>query len=186
MNFSIIAQCACKCIICKELWHILGTLAIYMYFCQSSPGWCLLLTIWYVMRYVSFSCSDFEKLAKIDVQNCQISRLSLLVSRPWSGPLRHVYGYTNHSTTMVHTFLESPSNLDVHPRICFSIFKKISLELASKSTLYGYVMLTKGSIALRSYSNDLYIFWKPNRPRCASRKAFCSFRPKLSKLTSPN
>ena len=82
---------------------------------------------------------------------------------------------------MVHTFLESPSNLDVHPRIRFSIFEKISPELASKSTLYGYVMLTKGSIALRlranywSYSNDLYIFWKPNRPRCASQEEFCPF-----------
>ena len=116
----------------------------------------LFVTFWYVMHYFSFSCSDFEKLAKIDVQNCKISRLSLIVSRPWSGPLRHVYGYINHSTTMVHTFLESPSNLDVHPRIRFSILeKKNSPELASKSTLYGYVMLTKWSIALRlraSYS----------------------------------
>ena len=110
-------------------------------------------TFWYVMHYFSFSYSDFEKLAKIEVQNCKISRLSLLVSRPWRGPLRHVYGYTNHSTTMVHTFLESPSNLDVHPNIRFSIFEKISPELASKSTLYGYVMLTKGSMALRLRAN---------------------------------
>ena len=58
----------------------------------------------------------------------------------------HVYGYTNHSTTMVHTFLESPSNLDVHPGIRFWIFEKTSSELASK---YGYVMLTKGSVVSR-------------------------------------
>ena len=32
----------------------------------------LFLTFWYVMHYFSFSCSDFEKLAKIDVQNCKI------------------------------------------------------------------------------------------------------------------
>ena len=88
-------------------------------------------------------------------------------------------------------FLESQSDLDVHPRIRFSIFEKISSELASKSTLYGSVMLTKGSIALRlranysPYSNNLYIFGKPNRPRFASWEAFCSFWPKSSKLTSP-
>ena len=118
-------------------------------------------------------------------------RPSVRLSPPWRGPLRHVCGHTYHRTTMIHTFLESPSNLDVHPRIRFSIFEKISSELASKSTLYGYVMLTKGSIALRlranywPYSNDLYIFGKPNRPRCASQEAFCSFWPKSSKLTSP-
>ena len=93
---------------------------------------CSFLTFWYVMHSFSFSCSVFEKSGKIDVQNCKISRLSLLVSRPWSGPLRHVYDYTNHSTTMVHTFLESPSNLDVHPGIRFEIFEKNSSELASK------------------------------------------------------
>ena len=71
---------------------------------------------------------------------------------------------------MVHTFLESSSNLDVHTGIRFWMFEKNGVQ----STLYGYVMLTKGSIALRlrvnclSYSNDLYIFGKPNRPRCAS------------------
>ena len=151
----------------------------------------LFLTFWYVMHHFSFTCSDFSKLAKIDVQNCKISRLSLLVARRWRGPLRHVYGSTNHSTTMVHTFLESPSNLDVHPGIRFWMFEKLSSELASKSTLYGYVMLTKGSIALRlranysAYRNDLYIFGKPNRPRCASQEAFCSFWPKSSKSTSP-
>ena len=87
--------------------------------------------------------------AKIAVQKCKISRLSLLVSRPWRGPLRHVCGHTNHSTIMVHTFLQRSSNLDVHPDIRFSMFGKISSELASKSALRGYVMLTKGSIALR-------------------------------------
>ena len=67
--------------------------------------------------------------------------------------ITHVCRHTNHRTTMVHAFLESSSNLDVHPRICFSIFEIISPELASKSTLYGYVMLTKGSIALRLRAN---------------------------------
>ena len=90
----------------------------------------------------------------------------------------HLY----HRTTMIHAFLESPSNLDVYPRISFSIFEIILPELASKSTLYGYVMLTKGSIALRllanywPYSNDLYIFGKPNQPRCVHpRKRFALF-----------
>ena len=97
----------------------------------------LFFTFWYVMHYISFSCSDFEKLAKIDVQNSKISRLSLLVSRPWRGPLRHVYGYTNHSTTMVHTFLESPSNLDVHLKICFWIFEKFRRKWRLKYTIWG-------------------------------------------------
>ena len=79
--------------------------------------------------------------------------LSVRLYHPWRGPLRHVCVHTNHRTTMVHTFLESPSNLDVHPRIRLWIFEKISSELASKSTLYGYVMLTKGSIALRLRTN---------------------------------
>ena len=30
MNFSIIAQCACKCIICKELWHSRNTCHIHV------------------------------------------------------------------------------------------------------------------------------------------------------------
>ena len=47
------------------------------------------LTFWYVIQYFSFSCSDFEKSGKIDVQKCKISRLS------------HYGSY----------FMESPSNL---------------------------------------------------------------------------
>ena len=50
--------------------------------------------------------------------------LFVRLSHPYRGPLRHVCGHTNHSTTMFHTFLESPSNLDVHPRIHFWLFKK--------------------------------------------------------------
>ena len=101
--------------------------------------------------------------------------------------MRDVCGHTNHRATMIHTFLESPCSLDVYPRIRFSILA----ELASKSTLYGYVMLTKGSNASRlrpdqsSRNDDSYIFGKPNRPRYASQEAFCSFWPKSSKLTSP-
>ena len=32
---------------------------------------------------------------------------------PWRGPLRYVCGHTYHRTTMIHTFLECPSDLDV-------------------------------------------------------------------------
>ena len=81
-------------------------------------------TFWYVMHYVSFSCSDFEISGKIDVQKYKMTRLSFLVSRPWRGPLRHVCGHTNHNTTMVHAFLESLSNLEEHPGIRFSICEK--------------------------------------------------------------
>ena len=64
------------------------------------------------------------------------------------------------------------------PGFVFWIFEKVPSELASKSTLYGYVMITKGSAASRlrenylPYSYDLYIFGKSNRPRCASREAY--------------
>ena len=51
--------------------------------------------------------------------------LSVRHSHPWKkGPLRHVCDQTDYRTTMIHTFLESPSNLDVHPGIHFWIFKK--------------------------------------------------------------
>ena len=127
----------------------------------------------------------------LNVSVCPSVCLSVRLSHPWRGSLDHVCGHTNHRTTIIHAFLESQIDLDVHPRIRFSIFEKYSSELASKSALYGYVMLTKGSIGLRlranysPYSNDLYIFGRLNRPRCASREAFCSFRPNSSKLTSP-
>ena len=76
--------------------------------------------------------------------------LSVRLAHPWRGPLRHVCGHTNHRATMIRTyFWKTPSSLDVHPRVRFLIFQKLSPELASKSTLYGYVLLTKGSIALR-------------------------------------
>ena len=68
-----------------------------------------------------YLCSDFEKLGRIDVQKCKISRLSLLVSGLWRGLLRHVCGHTNHRTTMFHTFLESQSDLDVHPGKRFAL-----------------------------------------------------------------
>ena len=79
--------------------------------------------------------------------------------------MRHVCGHTYHRTTMIHAFLQSPSNLDVHPRNRFSIFKKKnSLELASKSTLCGYVRLTKGSVVLRANCyvalQQFMYFWK--------------------------
>ena len=70
---------------------------------------------------VFYLCSDFEKLGRIDVQKCKISRLSLLVSRAWRDPFRHVCGHTNHHTTMFHTFLESLSDLDVHPEKRFAL-----------------------------------------------------------------
>ena len=58
---------------------------------------------------------------EIYVQKGKISRLSLLVSGPWRGVLRHFCGHTNHRTTMVHTFLESLSDLDVHPGKRFAL-----------------------------------------------------------------
>ena len=97
-----------------------------------------------------------------------------------------VCGHTNHRTTMIHISLESPSDLDVHPSIRFSTFQKILPELASKSTLRT---VQYSALRLRAnyspYSNDLHIFGKPNRPKCASQEAICSFWLKSSKLTSP-
>ena len=120
-------------------------------------------------------------------------RPSVCLSHPWRGPLRHVYSHTYHRTAMIHTLVESPSDLDVHAGIRFWVFEKNSSKLASKSTLYGYVILTQGSIVLRlranylPYSKDLQIFGKPNGPGCPSREAFCFFfSRKSSKLTSRN
>ena len=41
----------------------------------------------------------------------QLFGLSVCLSHSWRGPLRHVCGHTNHRTTMIHTCLESLSNL---------------------------------------------------------------------------
>ena len=88
------------------------------------------------------------------------------------GALRPVCGHTSHLIAMIHTFLESLSDLDVHPGICFSIFYQLSPELASNSALYVYIVLTKDSIAIRfragccRYSHNLHIFGKPNWPTC--------------------
>ena len=49
--------------------------------------------------------------------------VSVRLSHPWRGPLRHVCGHTNHRTTMIHTFLESPSDLDVYGGIRFGYSK---------------------------------------------------------------
>ena len=91
-----------------------------------------------------------KNLAKLTYKSAKC-RVSLLCLNPgW------VHCVTFAATpTMVHAFSESPSNLDVHPGICFWIFEKMSSKLASKSTLHGYiyVMLTKGSIALRLRAN---------------------------------
>ena len=93
----------------------------------------------YVRHYAFLLVSVFKKSGKIDVKKCKISRIFVLMSTPWRAPLRHVYGYTNHRTAMIHTLLISPNDLDVHPVIRFSIFENISPKLASKCTLYGYV-----------------------------------------------
>ena len=97
------------------------------------------------------------------------------------GPLRYVCGQTIHPTVMICTFLESPTDLDVHPRTRFALFG-LSGRLSPP---------LEGSVASRlrenylPYSYDLYIIGKPNRPRWASGEAYCCFRPKSSKLTSP-
>ena len=58
------------------------------------------------------------------------------------------------------------------------IFEKNSPELASKSTLYGYVMLMQGTIALRLrphqslHNYDSYLFGKAKWSRCASQGSF--------------
>ena len=64
----------------------------------------------------SFSFSVSEKSGKIEVQKWKISRLSVLLCRPRNGPLRPVCGHTNHRTTIIHTILKSPTDLDVHCR----------------------------------------------------------------------
>ena len=87
--------------------------------------------MWLCHAHADFSCSDFEKSGKIDVLKCKISRLSLLMSRPWRGPWRHVCGHTNHCTTIVHTFFKSSADLDMHPWRRFAVFWPKSSKLTS-------------------------------------------------------
>ena len=67
------------------------------------------------------------------------------------------------------------------PGFVFGYLKKLRRNWRLKVHYMTYVMLTKGSVASRlrvnylPYSYDLYIFGKPNQPRCASREAFCFF-----------
>ena len=86
----------------------------------SSPTddtfFCFLLLFGVQGIMYSFSFSVSEKSGKIKVQKCKISRLSVLLCRPRNGPLRPVCGHTNHRTTIIHTFLKSPTDLDVHCR----------------------------------------------------------------------
>ena len=80
----------------------------------------IFLTFWYVMHYFFPSHAQiWRNRTKNWRKRVKKTRLSFLVSRHWRDALRHVWGHTNHRTTMVHTFLESPSNLDVHLEICF-------------------------------------------------------------------
>ena len=60
---------------------------------------------------------------------------------------------------MIHIFLESPGDLVVYTSFRFLIFENNSPKLVSKITLYGYVMLTKGSIALRLWANYMQSTW---------------------------
>ena len=45
------------------------------------------------------------------------------MSRPCTAHLRHVYGHTNHCTAMIHTLLESPSDLMCIPGFVFQYSK---------------------------------------------------------------
>ena len=84
----------------------------------------LCFTFLYVMHYSFLLVLRFREIGQNWRTKCKISRLSLLVSRPWSGPLRHVCGHTNHRTTISHTSLKSPTDLhlDVHPGKRFARF----------------------------------------------------------------
>ena len=76
-----------------------------------------------------------------------------------------------------------------------SQFPRNPAKLRHESVKYRdylfFVQTPEGSIASRLrphqslHSYCSYIFEKPNRPRCASGEAYCSFGPKSSKLTSP-
>ena len=60
--------------------------------------------------------------AKKSPRQCRPKVHYMAMSCSRRGPLRHVCDHTNHRTTMIHTFLESPSNLDVHPGKPSAIF----------------------------------------------------------------
>ena len=62
------------------------------------------------------------------------------------GPLRYVCGQTIHATAMVCTFLESPTDLDVHPRKSLDVLAKIVeidvAELGAQTRKFGHVART--------------------------------------------
>ena len=62
--------------------------------------------------------ATFQQIIPREAAGYSVELFGLSVCpHPWRGPLLHVCGHTYHRTTMIHTFLESPSDLDVHPRI---------------------------------------------------------------------
>ena len=78
-------------------------------------------------------------------------------------------------------FLESQSDLDVHPRIRFSIFEKkfvgIGVQKYTIRLCHAHEGVHCVTFAGKLLSlQQLFInFGKPNLPRCAFWEAFCSF-----------
>ena len=78
--------------------------------------------------------------------------LSVRLSHPSKGPLRHICGHSNHRTTMVHTCLESATDPDVHPWKRFAIFgRNWRREVGTQTTKFS--LLRPISI----YSEAFYI-----------------------------
>ena len=51
------------------------------------------------------------------------------------GPLRHVYGQTIYPTAVICTFLESQTDLDVHPGKRFALFARtVETDMAKVDT----------------------------------------------------
>ena len=75
--------------------------------------------------------------------------------------MRPVCGHANHRTTMVHTFLESPSNLDVHREICFGIFEKFRRKWRLKYTIWGPLRYVCGQTInpISMVCNALVVFY---------------------------
>ena len=142
----------------------------------------------------------YSTLWGLDLSLCPVKRRDTVLNcsvcpsvypHPGRGPLRNVCGHTYHRTTMIHTFLESPSDLGVHLKIRFSIFDKNFAGIAvQKYTIW--LRHAHERIHCVAFAGKLFTlqqlfayFWKAQPTYMCIPGRNLLFWPKSSKLTSP-
>ena len=129
VNFAIYRQIRIKV---RPLWLISGSAPEHLWLCKyvATGGGVLAKTFHWQIDCTGFIIPRDAEGYSVELFGlsvclsawlsvCLSVRPSVCLSHPWRGSLRHVCNHTNHRTTIIHTFLERPSDLDVHPRIRF-------------------------------------------------------------------